>query len=50
MEQLTFRDRNAFEAFLAAIDSDPDAKATVDRYEAEFGVFNCEFTLLSEAP
>lgn len=48
VEQLAFTDTKSFEEFLAAMDEDPASKAAADRYEAEFGVFHCAFTLLSE--
>ena len=46
VEQLAFGDQGAFEAFLKAMDADPAARSATARYEAEFGVYNCAFTLL----
>ncbi len=45
-EQLAFADRPAFERFLETMDADPVARSAVARYEADFGVYNCAFTLL----
>ena len=47
VEQLTFADRGALEAFLKAMDSDPVARSATARYETDFGVYNCAFTLLA---
>ncbi len=48
VEELAFTDVKAFEESVAAIDADPVSKAAAERYGAEFGVFNCQFTLLAE--
>ncbi len=48
VEQLAFKDARAFEEFLAAMDQDPTSKAAAGRYEGEFGVSQCSFTLLEE--
>ena len=47
VEQLRFPDIRAFEAFLATMADDTAPRSATARYEAEFGVRNCAFTLLS---
>ncbi len=46
-EHLGFADQRAFETFLETMDADPAASSATARYEAEFGVYNCAFTLLT---
>lgn len=48
VEQLSFDDRPAFERFLLKMEEDPVARSATARYETEFGVRNCSFTLLRE--
>lgn len=47
VEELGFADRRTFETFLAAMDADPMAGRATARYETEFGVHDCTFTLLT---
>ncbi len=47
IEQLSFEDLRSFEYFLGTMDEDALARAATARYEADFGVRNCRFTLLT---